>query len=266
MASPGWVVVAGQCGTDTAPAVTAAAARKGVALDRSGSMLQFTGAMGPGATVQDSSPDRSTATPAERSICTVISMCGIDGSDPPRCATVTPRSNRAADSSRPETNCEDPDASMVTPPPRSAPVPRRVNGSASPSMSAPRSRSASRMVPSGRVRACASPSNSTTPLAIVAAGGRNRMTVPARPQSTAAACHGAGVTRTVVPSSSISMPVPRACSAAIIRSVSRLRSVPVDVDGPLASAASTSARLVIDFEPGSSTVACTGSSTVGALH
>ena len=138
-------------------------------------------------------------------------MCGIDGSDPPRCVTVTPRSNRAADSSSPETNCEDPDASMVTSPPRSAPVPRRVNGSASPSMSAPSWRSASRMVPSGRLRACASPSNSTTPVAIVAAGGRNRITVPARPQSTAAACHGAGVMRIVVPSSSISMPVPSAC-------------------------------------------------------
>ena len=36
------------------------------------------------------------------------------------------------------------------------------------------------------------------------------------------------------------------------------------VDGPLASAARTSARLVSDFEPGTTTVAVTGTGACGA--
>ena len=50
MASPGWVVVTGQCGARTVPPVTAAAARNGVALDRSGSTTLSTAAIAPGAT------------------------------------------------------------------------------------------------------------------------------------------------------------------------------------------------------------------------
>ncbi len=51
-----------------------------------------------------------------------------------------------------------------------------------------------------------------------------------------------------------------------LRSVSRLRRAPVMVDGPDASAARISARLVIDFDPGSVTDASTGASARGALH
>jgi hypothetical protein len=51
-----------------------------------------------------------------------------------------------------------------------------------------------------------------------------------------------------------------------VGSVSRDRSAPDTVDTPSANAANTSARLVIDFDPGSSTRARTGPSTAGALH
>ena len=60
---------------------------------------------------------------------------------------------------------------------------------------------------------------------------------------------------------------PSASSAPIIRSVSRLRSAPLMVETPpvaAASAASTNARLVWDFEPGTVTVACTGREVYGA--
>ncbi len=71
--------------------------------------------------------------------------------------------------------------------------------------------------------------------------------------------------------SSVSSPstvTPSVRKAPIIRSVSRLRSAPPMVDVPceVASAASTSARLVSDFEPGTVTVACTGTSVVGACQ
>ena len=62
---------------------------------------------------------------------------------------------------------------------------------------------------------------------------------------------------------------PACCTAPIIRSVSRLRSAPLMVDVPCpgaASAASTSARLVSDFEPGTVTVACTGRDVDGACQ
>ena len=71
--------------------------------------------------------------------------------------------------------------------------------------------------------------------------------------------------------SSVSMPstvMPRDCTAPIIRSVSRLRSAPLMVDVPsrVASVASTSARLVSDFDPGTMTVACTGRDVDGACQ
>ena len=66
------------------------------------------------------------------------------------------------------------------------------------------------------------------------------------------------------------MAKPRVRSAPIIRSVSRLRSAPAmrEARRPARrpSAARISARLVIDFEPGTVTVACTGAPTVGADH
>src|SRR5690606_18099036 len=73
---------------------------------------------------------------------------------------------------------------------------------------------------------------------------------------------GPGVTARV--SASPMIWVPSARRASIISPVSRLRSAPVMVDGPSASAARTSALFVIDLDPGRVTVACTGASTWGA--
>ena len=87
---------------------------------------------------------------------------------------------------------------MVTRPPRTLPWPSTVNGSAprpSSSISTPRPRSPRRTSCIGRVRACGSPSKITGPSASAATGGTNRITVPARPQSTVAAPRiGPGVT------------------------------------------------------------------------
>ena len=62
-------------------------------------------------------------------------------------------------------------------------------------------------------------------------------------------------------------PVTRAQVRAVaISSVSRERRARRTTEGPSANAASTSARLVSDFEPGSSTRASTGPRAVGAGH
>ena len=76
---------------------------------------------------------------------------------------------------------------MTTRPPRTEPVPRTENGRVSPGeTSTPSERSAASTSPIGRVRMCGSPSKPTTPVESPAAGGTNRITVPASPQSTAA--------------------------------------------------------------------------------
>ena len=94
-----------------------------------------------------------------------------------------------------------------------------------------------------------------------------RNTVPARPQSTRASGGGSIVPLTASSSAGPSIRRPSASSAPIIRSVSRLRSAPLMVETPpvaAASAASTNARLVWDFEPGTVTVASTGREVEGA--
>src|SRR5690242_6790159 len=180
----------------------------------------------------------------------------------------TPSSYRAPASSSADTNWLDPDASSVTVPPRTAPVPdteygiRPVPPS---SICTPSARSASRMTPIGRSRAYSSPSNATTPSASAATGGTNRITVPARPQSTSAGpLSEPGVTVTVVPLSL--MPTPRDTSADRMREVSRAVSRPVRCDGQSARAARMSARLLIDFDPGTVTRPETAPSARGAGH
>ena len=86
---------------------------------------------------------------------------------------------------------------MTTEPPRTWPVPDTVNGSVprpSSSTRTPSPRRASSTAAIGRVRACGSPSKLTAPVASAATGGTNRITVPARPQSTAPPCSCPGVT------------------------------------------------------------------------
>lgn len=92
------------------------------------------------------------------------------------------------------------------------------------------------------------------------------MTVPAKPQSTCAGpVSGPGVTRQL-PSGSSRTPVPRARSAAAISSLSRDLNGATSIEGAVACAARMRARLVIDLDPGTGTVADTGPSTVGAAQ
>ncbi len=235
-------------------------------MDRSGSITQWRAAIGPGETSHRLVWVSSTSTPASRSIAMVIATCGADGTDSPVCTMVSPSVNDAPDSSSPDTNCDEADASISTVPPATEPAPRTENGRPSPSMSTPRRRNASSSGAIGRARACSSPSNATDSVPSAATGGTNRSTVPARPQSTRTPGDGAIRPLTVNSVPSPSTVTPSVRTAPIIRSVSRLRSAPLIVDFPcaVASAASTSARLVCDFEPGTVTVACTGLGAVGA--
>ena len=122
MASAGCVLAAGHPAMRTIPPLTTAAARNGTALDRSGSITQCRAAIGPGETRQRLAWVSSTSTPASRSIATVIATCGADGTDSPVCTIVSPSAKAAPDSSSPETNCDDADASISTVPPATAPA------------------------------------------------------------------------------------------------------------------------------------------------
>ena len=108
---------------------------------------------GPGATRHRFGSSSSTSTPCSRSACTVMSMCGRDGTGLPSWRTSTPSSYAAPASSSAETNWLEAEASMTTWPPRTEPRPRTVNGSVprpSSSTSTPRPRSASEhLAPSG---------------------------------------------------------------------------------------------------------------------
>ena len=93
IASPGWVVAAGQPGTVTSPPVTAAAARNTAALDRSGSIdpvpgRDRAGRDPPGVRLVRRRPRRRPCAASR----TVISMCGSDGTGLPSWSTVTPLS------------------------------------------------------------------------------------------------------------------------------------------------------------------------------
>jgi hypothetical protein len=223
----------GQSGMVTVPPVTSAAARNGPALDRSGSTVTEPRSSRPGRTRHDSGrPEEpgatsSTEAPAARSMRTVIAMCGAEGTGGPSCRTSTPSSNLGAASSRPETSCDDPEASTSTRPPRTAPRPRTVNGAAPrppSSISAPSCRSAARTGPIGRSLIRSSPSKETTAEVSAASAGRNRITVPAFPTSTLTEEPGAGwpgVTTQSVRDSRISEPSARSAPAASVVSLAR---------------------------------------------
>ena len=259
MMGAGCTLIVGQPVMRTVPPVTTAAAANGTALERSGSISQCRASTRPGDTRHRLGVVSSTLTLASSSIAAVIAMCGADGTVVPVCTTVNPSANAAPHSSSPETNCEEAEASMCTVPPRTDPWPRIVNGRASPSISTPSSRNPSSRGVIGRPRACSSPSNCTAVRPSAANGGTNRSTVPARPQSILAPAAGCGAPPIDSCGPSPSTLRPRVCRAAIIRSVSRLRSAPSIRDGPLPCAAATaariSARLVIDFDPGTETSA-----------
>ena len=94
IASAGCSDAAGQSRMVTEPPVTSAAARNGPALDRSGSTVKSPRFSRPGSTRQESgslaAAPASTVAPASRSIRTVISMCGSEGTGGPECRTATP--------------------------------------------------------------------------------------------------------------------------------------------------------------------------------
>ncbi len=98
------------------------------------------------------------------------------------------------------------------------------------------------------------------------------MTVPARPQSIVVEprSSSAGMTRRSSPKPPVpgirSNRVPSARSPSTISSLSRDQSGACSVDGPSARAASTSSRLVSDFEPGSATTDSSGDVATGARH
>src|SRR5699024_9778796 len=186
-------------------------------------------------------------------------------------------------SSRAETNWEEAEESTSISPPRTEPVPCTTTGRypgtlPSPAGPAdawfwspdevtetPRSARARSTGPIGRCLAAGSPSRLTGPSASAAIGGMNRITVPARPQSTVTSpVTGPGVMCRVLPWSLASIVVPSARSAPIIRSLSREERAPRIVVGSLASAASGRARLVSDFDPGIVIVASSGPLAVGA--
>ncbi len=267
--STGWALLRGQPSRVTDPPVTSAAAKNGIAPDRSGSMVQPRPDSLPGSTDQTSRTESSTPAPAARSICTVIRTCGADGIGGPTWRTTTPRSKSGAASSRPETSWLDADASSTTSPPVTRPVPRTVSGRppvGAVSMLTPRERRASISGRNGRRRIDGSPSKVTWPCASPAIAGMNRITVPAWPTSTCAGpCSVPGRT-TQRSSSTVETLTPIARRPPAIISVSRARSGRASVDGPTPMALRISARAVIDFEPGSWTVAATGSAAVGGFH
>ncbi len=119
-----------------------------------------------------------------RSIATVIAICGADGTDVPVCTTVSPSVNAAPHSSRPETNCEEAEASMCTVPPRTDPRPRTVNGrpvavDVDAEFAQPIEQWRDR--PGAGLLVTVEDAPPAVPSA--ASGGTNRSTVPARPQS-----------------------------------------------------------------------------------
>ena len=92
IASPACVVCCGQPGTVTRPPVTSAATRKGAAFERSGSTWTSRPLISEGSTRQVLASQSSMIAPASRSVSTVISMCGSDGTGLPTWWIVTPSS------------------------------------------------------------------------------------------------------------------------------------------------------------------------------
>ena len=195
-------------------------------------------------------------------------MWGRDGTGLPSCRTSTPTSYRAPASSSAETNWLDADASIVTDAAATTPRAAQVNGSddASWSMSTPSARRAPRISPIGRRGRAGRRRTRPCPSARAATGGTKRITVPASPQSTVAGPRsGAGRHprwRRRVRSTS----TPSDCSACDHQRVSRASSGRCRCcDGPSAIAARRSARLVIDFEPGTARRRATGRRLPSAL-
>ena len=184
---PGWSRSASRP-TVTVPPATRAAARNGAALDRSGSMIDVASRRsGRAARSRRRVPDwrpRRRGERARRS----SSRCAEGSAGARRCGVSRrPSSNRGAESSRPDTNWLDADASISSAPPvdRAGAVDGERQCAASVVVDVDAEQRAGRRwsCASGGAAPTASPSNATGPRASAATGGRKRITVPARPQS-----------------------------------------------------------------------------------
>ena len=139
-------------------------------------------------------------------------MCGSDGQRLARVAQVDALVEAGRRSSSALTNWLDALASIVTSPPGTPPAPSdRERQAVAPVVVDRRRRGSparSSTAPIGRTRARGSPSKRMSPLARPATTGRNRMTVPASPQSTCAGPFSVpGSTRHPSPLDEISAPI-----------------------------------------------------------
>ena len=103
-ASPGCVVDRGQSRIVISPPLTSAIDMNGAALDKSGSITRSCPLSFPGSTRHCDGWESSTIAPNCRSIATVISICGCEGSVSPICFTVIPSRIAGPTSRRAETN------------------------------------------------------------------------------------------------------------------------------------------------------------------
>ena len=104
------------------PPQTMAIDKNGDAFERSGSITKSFPWSTPALTLQVCAAGSTvTSAPKSRSIATVISMCGIDGSAPPRCVTVIPSSILGATRRSADRNWLDALASIVSAPPLTFP-------------------------------------------------------------------------------------------------------------------------------------------------
>ncbi|MNL38691.1 hypothetical protein D3C87_1609220 [compost metagenome] len=109
--------------------------------------------------------------------------------------------------------------------------------------------------PMGRRRISSSPSTITSPSTVATAAVRKRVAVPALPRNSGASgrCKRPVLVTTKLVASGSSTVTPICRKAAAMSTVSLLLSAPVSRLVPLASAASSRARLVMDLLPGGET-------------
>ena len=259
----------GQPGIVTSPPVTSAAARNGAALDRSGSMCQSR----PGERAGLDRATRSASRRRPRRRPRAASARSSRGAARRHRRAVVAHRHAARRTARPTAAArrrtgDDADASIVTSPPGTPPVPCTVNGSAvarrRPAPSAAQRVQERGHRPVARVRVAVE-----RDVAVGQRGGGRQE--PHHGAGQAAVDVGRAVQRVGRDQPGPSGPIgdARRRATAARRPSARCRgcaAARAGWTGRSASAASTSARLVIDLEPGTGTVASTGPSAVGADH
>ena len=195
-------------------------------------------------------------------------MWGAEGTGGPSCTTVMPRSQRGPDQQQRADELRrrrGVDGDRAARPARRDPAPRREGPRArrrrpshrgagaprGPARGGARGRGGRRRRPPRRRPARPPAAGSASPC-------RRCPRRPRRARSAAPASPSTGHCR------GRSIPTPSAVSPAAMSEVSRARSAFSTRAGPSASPASTRARFVIDFEPGTVTVASTGPGATGA--